>query len=66
MDQYNINKVEIIDVKIDKLEASKKMIESLLNEYLINDPDYPSHLLTNQIDDINLKIKALLNLRNMI
>ena len=61
-----MNKNDFINIRIIKLEAEKASILSLISEYLDNDPEYPSIMLTSRIDEINNQIQALSNAIEMI
>lgn len=62
----NIEKKELIDIRIMKLNQNKIDLEELLTNYLLEDPGYPADLITNQILDLNSKIEALTNASKVI
>jgi conjugal transfer/entry exclusion protein len=66
VDLSNIEKHEIISVKLIKLEASKAMLKELLSNYLIQDPGYPSSLINDKIQDIDNQIQVLTNMLEML
>lgn len=66
MDLSNIEKSEIAAIRIAKLEASKYMLDGLLEEYLSADPGYPFQLINDQISDIDNQIQALTNMLEML
>lgn len=66
MDQYKMTKNDFIRIRINQLNNEKITVESLINEYLANDPDYPEIMLRNRIKEIDNQILALTNAMEMI
>lgn len=61
-----MTKNDFIQIRIDHLNNEKITIESLINEYLTNDPGYPDIMLRDRIKEIDNQILALTNAMEMI
>ena len=61
-----MTKNDFIQIRIDRLNNEKITVQSLIDEYLLNDPDYPQTMLNDRLKEIDNQIQALTNAIEMI